>query len=449
MENTKDNEQRKLPTKFHAAVGMSRSWNARDAGREVARNTIKNLQSPPSFFLLFSTIHYQQHGGFQEFLDGIWDVLPPHTPLIGGTVNGFINNHGCFARGASALAMSYPNMDIAVGYGHRTKRNPKKAAKSCAAMIKNKLQNSPFQNKFLIDIISGPIIPKFPIVGRVNSVKSKFMGTLFTHLGMPLTEYFGYGIGKEGDIVDTLGNQLQDFHIIGGSTVDNGDQIACYQFINKKVYKNAIAAIGGTIDIPIFLKGSITGLRDTNMHFKITKTSFGNRIIKRIDNQPAKSRYTQIMNLPEELFKDLSPFYYKTSNYYPITFEGNREYISGVGAFLGNNILLGYKARGENAVILSVSGRESINSIDPIFSNYSDMHFPFMLMSASGIRFLNMIGDRAYKVKDKLDFYLANTPYLLTGYVNENIGYPGTLTASRVYSFNAMSFHNESPANLQ
>jgi hypothetical protein len=333
-------------------------------------------------------------------------------------------------------------MDIAIGLGRHTKRNPKRAAKSCATMIKNKLQNSPFQYKFLIDIISGPIIPKFPFVGRVNAVKSKIMGTIFTHLGMPITELFGYGIGKEGDMVDTLSNQLCDFHIIGGSTVDNGDQLACYQFIDKKVHKNAIAAIGGAIDVPIFLKGSISGLRDTDMRFTINKTTFGNRIIKKIDGQPAKYRYTQIMNLPEELFKDLSPFYYKTSNYYPITFEGKREYISGVGAFLGNNILLGYKVRGKEAVILSVSGRESINSIDSMFPSYSDHLFPFMLMSASGIRFMNMIGDRAYQVKDKLDNYLANTPYLLTGYVNENIGYPGKPAASRVYSFNAMSFHN-------
>lgn len=442
MEETSEKTLPKNSSKFHAAVGMSRNWDAREAGQEVARNTIKNLQSPPSFFLLFSTIHYQHHGGFQAFLDGVWDVLPPHTPLIGGTVNGFINNYGCFTHGASALAVAYPNMDIAIGYGRNTKRNPRKAARTCANMIKHKLQNSPFHHKFLIDIISGPIIPKFPLVGRVNAVKSNLMGSIFTHLGMPLTEYFGYGIGKEEDVVDTLGTQLPDFHIIGGSTVDNGDQLACYQFIDKKVHKNAIAALGGSIDLPIFLKGSITGLRDTDMRFKITKTTFGNRIIQKIDNQPAKLRYTHIMNLPEELFKDLSPFYYKTSNYYPITFEGKREFISGVGAFLGNNILLGYKARGEDAVILSVSGKGSIDSIDSIFPNYSDQLFPFMMMSASGIRFMNMIGDRAYKVKDKLDLYLARTPYLLTGYVNENIGYPGAPTASRVYSLNAMSFHN-------
>ena len=89
-----------------AAVGMSRKWDAREAGREVARNTIKQLDAPPDFFLLFSTIHYKDHGGFGEFLSGVWDVLPKGTPLVGGTVVGFMNNFGTYTRGASALAVS-------------------------------------------------------------------------------------------------------------------------------------------------------------------------------------------------------------------------------------------------------------------------------------------------------------------------------------------------------
>jgi len=43
-------------TEVDAAVGMTRKWDAREAGREVARSTIKQLNSPPNFFLLFSTI---------------------------------------------------------------------------------------------------------------------------------------------------------------------------------------------------------------------------------------------------------------------------------------------------------------------------------------------------------------------------------------------------------
>jgi len=41
---------------FRAAVGLSREWNARKAGREVARDTLERLGTDPDFFLLFSTI---------------------------------------------------------------------------------------------------------------------------------------------------------------------------------------------------------------------------------------------------------------------------------------------------------------------------------------------------------------------------------------------------------
>ena len=53
-----------LESKFEAAVGMSRKWDAREAGREVARSAIQKLRHPPNFFLLFSTIHYEKYGFF-------------------------------------------------------------------------------------------------------------------------------------------------------------------------------------------------------------------------------------------------------------------------------------------------------------------------------------------------------------------------------------------------
>ena len=68
-------------SKLEASVGLSRLWDAREAGREVARTAIEKLSRPPDFFLLFSTIHYEKHGGFEEFLAGVWDVLPKGTPL--------------------------------------------------------------------------------------------------------------------------------------------------------------------------------------------------------------------------------------------------------------------------------------------------------------------------------------------------------------------------------
>ena len=71
-------------SELKAGVGLSRKWDAREAGREVAETALEKLDGEkPKFFLLFSTIHYENYGGFQELLNGVWEVLPDGTPLIG------------------------------------------------------------------------------------------------------------------------------------------------------------------------------------------------------------------------------------------------------------------------------------------------------------------------------------------------------------------------------
>ena len=172
-----------IEPKVDAAVGMSRKWDAREAGREVARDTIQKLSSPPDFFLLFSTIHYEKYGGFEELLKGVWDVLPKNTPLIGGTVAGFINNYGCFTRGTTALSVSYPNMDVVLGFGKNTKRNPKKAANQCSQMIKKGFSSSKYENKLLLNLIAGPSRMKIPGKGYTfvvdSGIVSKFVISIF------------------------------------------------------------------------------------------------------------------------------------------------------------------------------------------------------------------------------------------------------------------------------
>ena len=43
-----------MELQVEAKVGMSRKWDAREAGREVAETAIKDLTCPPDFFLLLT-----------------------------------------------------------------------------------------------------------------------------------------------------------------------------------------------------------------------------------------------------------------------------------------------------------------------------------------------------------------------------------------------------------
>ncbi len=424
-------------SELEASIGLSRKWNAREAGREVAESAIKNLKEPPNFFLLFSTIHYKEHGGFQEFLDGVWDVLPEDTPLIGGTVAGFINNHGSFTRGATALAVSYPNMDIALGIGKHVKLNPSKAAKICSEMIKRKLKNSKYDSKFLINVISGPTVP----FGKINVIKSKTLGCIVSHLGYKLFSLLGVGVGKEEEVIDRIVRFLPDYYIIGGSTLDSGRMFHNYQFIGDQVHTNAIVALGCNVDLSIFLK-SMVGLHKTDKTFEITDTISNGRIVTKIDNKPAKEEFLKIIGIIEKQFKDLGPFYYRTSNYFPITFEENTKYTSGVAGFLGDNIALGYKARGDKVRLLSITGREIIDIIDNTFQNFNNEISPIVFLPCSFI-LANTLGSRAYLIKKQLDEYIKDTPYLMVLTVNENAGTPDEPAIARVYSFNTLSILNE------
>ncbi|MCK5258693.1 MAG: hypothetical protein KAJ69_04165 [Thermoplasmatales archaeon] len=184
--------------KLEAAVGMSRKWDAREAGKEVARSAIEKLSKPPDFFLLFSTIHYKKHGGFQEFLNGVWDVLPEGTPLVGGTVAGFMNNHGCYTRGATAVALSSSDIEIKIGMGLDTKKNPEKAVDFVKKQIGT---NHKYENNAIIEILSTAVIPKLPGIGQKNVILSKKVGDGFTKL-LPAMKKLNYGFDRADEIIE-------------------------------------------------------------------------------------------------------------------------------------------------------------------------------------------------------------------------------------------------------
>lgn len=434
-------------SKLEAAIGLSRKWDAREAGREVARSAIADLKHPLDIFLLFSTIHYKDHGGFQELLNGVWDVLPKGTPLIGGTVASFINNNGCYSRGVTALAIYHPYMDIALGIGKNTKRNPKNAAIKCAKMIEKGLRESKYKNRFLIDVISGPIVPKFPKIKRINVIKSELLGNFFAFLGIRIFSFFGYALGKEDEVIKSLSQNLPNYLIIGGSAVDNGDFFSNYQFFNKDVISNSIVALGCSTDEEIFLK-SETGLHDKGIVFHPTKSIYGTRMIRKIENRKAKEYlFGEKLGLSEDQIKNFGPLYYKLTYYLPISFDEKGKYSSGIGGVFGSNILIGHKQKTDYIALHFVKGNEIFEILDRSFpKNSSD--YPFMLMFSSAI-YPFIIRNKIFKMKQILDQRLGSTPYLVLQPTIENVRSSFSEEAYvSTYGFNALSLKKEECVDL-
>lgn len=422
-----------MKSKVETAIGLSRKWDARQAGREVAETAIQNLNRPPDFFLVFSTIHYEKYGGFQEFLNGVWDVLPKGTPLIGGTVTGFMNNYGCFSRGASGLAVSYPSMDVAVGVGKNTKRNPKKAATQCADMIQKKLKESPYKNKFLLNFISGPVMPSIPGVGQKKYIRSGFISKFALQvLGLSQT-LVQKGLGREDEIFEQTVEQLPDYQMILGTSMDDYKGIRNYQFFNETLLTNSVVNLGVATDLDLDAY-TTHGMRPTDLKFTITKLGAGNHAICEINHKPAVPELLKILHWPEGFLTEETMSH--TILYYPISLRRRGKEVPIVmPVIMKDYIIAPCIIDGGEVSILTVSGKDLISAVKNNLHFFDDVQPEFGLFSAC-MTILQTLGHRTNIIQKELCNYFLDKPFLLFYSAGE-----GTYSKSKDITYANMSIN--------
>ncbi len=299
---------------FEASVVMSRNWDAGEAGEEIGKQIKEKLKNKPKFVLLFSTIHYEKYGGFQKFLDAVNKELPEGTPVVGGTVAGFMNNQGCYTRGASAMAVYSDEMDVAVGVGHNTKRNPKKAGEECAWALKDKLKDSKYPNKRFILFVSSAIVPTLPILGNKKILKNIPFINQFLTLFDYLSGSFQIGAGRDEAVLETFSGILQDYSGIGGASCDDLKLEKNSQFFGKEVLTNSIVSVAFATSLPTPVSSKV-GLTPTGKKLRITETSPSGYIIRKINGHPAVGEYLKVMQWDREV---LDERLYRKVFYYPL-----------------------------------------------------------------------------------------------------------------------------------
>jgi len=422
---------------FQAGVGLSRSWDPEDAGEEVIVSALENLSKKPKFVLLFSTIHYaKERKGMKRFVNAAYDSLPEGTPLIGGTVAGFINNYGCFTRGATALAVYYPNMDVAIGIGRNTKRAPHLAAKQCAEMIKGRLKGSRYKNKFLFELVSGGKIPQFPGLGKRRVIKSGIISKIATTLAGISLIIFQRGVGREDEILDELVTQLKDFNIIGGSSMDDNNMLENYQFFANKTYTNALVALGIKTDLHITINTTY-GLKTTNIRINITKKKGDERVIQEIDGIPAAEGFLNKMEWPNDFINERL---YRKTFFIPFGYEINGILFPNViGLFLGNDIVCGFKIEKDELYLLSATGKSLVKSVDDNLKKFEDKNNLLAIIISCAAR-LETLGSNVFHVKEKLSNFFRETPFLLIFAGGEDTYSPNSRQRHVNESFNIASF---------
>ncbi len=431
--------------RLEAAVGMSRKWDAREAGKEVARSTIEKLSKPPDFLVLFSTIHYKDYGGFQELLNGVWDVLPEGTPLVGGTVTGFMNNYGCYTRGVSALTVSSPDMDITVGYGKNTKRNPKKAARQCAKKIQKGLIDSKYKNKFLLNLVSGSEMPNLPFLGRRKIIRTGLPTKLLLSLFSFSQYFFQKGYGRDDEVIEELIRQLPNYKMLSGGTIDEGAALRNYQFLNDKVLTNTIVTLGISTRCNLDVK-TTHNMKKTNIDLKITKTSRDGRVIHEINNKPAVSEFLRLLKWPNDFLNEEN--WFKTNYYFPLGFRINsNSNIFGprlLGAILGESFITLIRSKDPEAPILTIDGKSILDAIDANLKSFSDVS-EFGLISSCTTR-LETLESEIYQAKERIQKYFDNRPFLVFYVGGESTYSPEKGLDYANMSFNTAIFWKEERA---
>ena len=387
---------------FEAAVAMSRKWDAGEAGSEVGKGIKEKLKKPPKFVLLFSTIHYEKYGGFQKFLDAVNKELPEGTPVVGGTVAGFMNNYGCYTIGASAMAVYDDEMDVAVSVGYNAKRSPRKAVDTVISGIPNRQ----FKNRLVVSVISGGMVPQFMGISPKKTIQSNLIGNLLSKTFDLSLFFLQKGVAREEEILSYVITKMPNDKLISVSTEDNNEMIINYQFLSKKVVNNAIIFLVVDSNHELNLRTD-HGLKPTGLTVDVTELASDKRWMRKINGKPAKQELLRLLNWPEQYVDEKI---YTRSFYYPFASEKNgflTPFISGL--IWGESVYATYQLTNKKLRLLSGSGSDVISSYSKVLS---DVKNPLMVFAAEcGIRIGNL-GSKVYLEHKQMKETVGDTPFL-------------------------------------
>ncbi len=427
---------------FKAVVGMSRKWDPKEAGREVARDALDRLGGKPRFVILSCTYEYYRNGGYQKLLDGVWEVLPEGTHLIGGTTSGFMIPRGCFSWGAVMLAVACDRMDVASAFGKGTKGNPKKAGRKTGEEIRRQLAASPCKNGFFIDFTSSALLPKIPVVGKRKVIESKFIAKAVS-FAMPLMGLFGWGMGRNDPVREELTKALSDFKGVGISTWDDSRFAYHRQFLGKEVYKNSIVALGFKSELESYVNAGF-GFRKTDKKFTVTKKDRTGLIIKEINGKPARQEYLRILgwrpgvineqHLKRTLF--VLPSFEKDGALYPEV----------LGMFYGDYIIVAKTIDNPEMTIIKASGKSLLGAVDEAFEGFSGR--PLLAIIPECAARQEALGTSMFKEKDRIENYLGDAPYFLLFSGGECTYTPEQGCRNKYESFNVAVFKNDKTGEL-
>ncbi|MFA6268878.1 MAG: FIST N-terminal domain-containing protein [archaeon] len=337
---------------FEIGIGTSQNWDPKKAILEAIKQAKPNLSKDPSFILFFSTIHYEKNKGFQKALDTIYSQIPKKTPLVGGTVAGFMNDSGTYTQGITLLLCYSDEIKISLGVGRNVRRNPKKAAKNCTKMIKKNIKST---HGAIFSFYSSAVVPIYPLLGQKPVITSKYLSiatNLFYNFSLKILQK---GIDRSDECLNYITSELPEFKLIAGGCTDDVKQKMNKVFFNNSLSDNAIVALVIETEIETLVQET-SGFKLSGIKLSITKKGKENRSLIQINNQPAKQEFLRIIGWPIEYLND---YVFSKIFWYPVKFCGNgaNNLIQVFGLFVQNEIIMPYKIENDKLEILTADGK--------------------------------------------------------------------------------------------
>ena len=417
---------------FEISTGMGRDWDGVKAIADAITTLQKKLHQKPKFLLFFTTIHYKK--GHRKMLDLISNSFGPDVPMVGGTIPGFIVKEGVFSRGVLIAAYVSDEVEVFQVVGTHTKRNPKRAATQLVEQIKKDSRVEKYKTKILIEFISGPTVPQFPMFKRKKVIRNNQIGKLLSLFSNLFLETFENGVGREEEVLQTLASNLADWQIIGGSTLDDNNLIDNMQFYGNQILRNSIVGLVILTNKSTSIKTTY-GLKQSGKPLSIQLNDRNSRIITQVDSMPAVHGLLQKTGWFEDT---LDEKLYRKTFHYTIGFKKNGIlYPEVIGACYGSDIWVGYNMDGTDVQILIATGDKILEAIK---SNIDEQIGPktdffFMTCCAS---IMETLGRNNYLIKKILDDKFNEKDYFLLYVGGEDTYGPFHGCRHVNYSFNSI-----------
>jgi hypothetical protein len=276
-------------------------------------------------------------------------------------------------------------------------------------------------------------MPSIPGVGQKKYIRSGFVSK-FAMQALGLSQALVQkGLGREDEIFEKTVQQLPNYQMILGTSMDDYKGMKNYQFFNDKILTNTVVNLGIATDLDLDVC-TTHGMKATDLHFTITKLGARNHAIRKINDKPAVPELLRLLQWPEGFLTEETMSH--TILYYPISLKRRgREVPVVMPVIMKDSIVVPCIIDDGEVSILTVSGKDLINAVKENLHFFDEIQPEFGLFSAC-MTIQQTLGLKTNIIQEELHNYFKDKSFLLFYSAGE-----GTYSLTKNITYANMSFN--------